>query len=369
MQTGYVKPIGSMSTTDTSDGTRMLTVASVPAGHPYVDSVVDPARVRVLPDPIPTTATLPGQWWPPQLLDPAYVFRHVASFDVMHVHFGFEAFAVEALREVVAILRRNRVPLVLTVHDLHNPHFADPTLHLAQLDELVPAAAVVITLTDGAATAIKARWRVRPIVLAHPHVLPIDAVGAARRIRQVPVVAVHGKALRANIFPWPVLDALLDGELPDSELRFDLDAEGLDAMDSSTRLSEYREAGIDVRVHPRFTDPELVDYLADVDVAVLPYRFGTHSGWIEACYDAGTTVVAPDSGFFSEQHPGPVFGWPTEGLDAPGLRRAVALAIESLGLSRGEDVNRRTRRAAQRESVRDRMVELYHRALVSAAAA
>ena len=40
--------------------------------------------------------------------------------------------------------------------------------------------------------------------------------------------------------------------------------------------------------------------------SVLPYRFGTHSGWLEACYDLGTAVVAPTCGFYAEQQPLPV---------------------------------------------------------------
>lgn len=347
----------------------MLTVASVPAGHPYVDSVTDASRVRLLPDPVPPRATLPGQWWPPRYLEPDYLGRQLGSFDVMHVHFGFEGFTIDELREVVALLERDRVPLVLTVHDLHNPHFADPAPHLAQLDVLVPAATAVVTLTPGAATVIANRWGRHAVVLPHPHVLPIEAVGAARPSRGVPVVGLHGKGLRANVQPWPILDALLARDVGERcVIRFDLDDEGLDVPGTPARLAGYRRAGVDVRVHPRFTDAEFAAYLTDIDVAVLPYRFGTHSGWAEACYDAGTTVVSPDCGFFAESHPGPVFRYDTTGLDAIGLRRAVALGLGSLRPS-GEDHARRHRRASQRQWVRDRMVELYDGAISSVAAA
>jgi hypothetical protein len=347
----------------------LLTLASVPAGHPYVESVVDPSRVRLLPDPVPPDATLPNQWWPPRLLDPAYLFGHVGHFDVMHVHFGFEGFAIDQLREATTILRAARVPLVLTVHDLHNPHVADPARHLAQLDVLVPAAAEVVTLTRGAATVVQQRWGRDAVVLPHPHVLPIDVVGAARAGRDVPVIGVHGKGLRANVNPWPILDALLDGDLPPSQVRFDLDDEAVRAVPRmDARLSGYRRAGVDVRTHPRFTDAEFAAYLAAVDVAVLPYPFGTHSGWAEACYDAGTTVVSPDCGFFAEQHEGPVFRYGPTGLDAAGLRRAVVLGLES-SRPRGEDHARRLERSRQRLWVRDRMVDVYDAAISTAMAA
>ncbi|WP_284230013.1 glycosyltransferase family protein [Mycobacterium antarcticum] len=350
-------------------GGLLLTVASVPAGHPYVGSVVDTARVRLLPDPVPQDATMPGQWWPPRLLQLDYLLRHVGTFDVLHVHFGFEDYTVEQLRQVLELLDRHRVPLVLTVHDLHNPHFADPVRHLSQLDVLVPAAAVVITLTPGAASEILGRWGREAIVLPHPHVLPLGLVGAPRASRAVPVVGVHGKALRASVQPWPILDALIEGDLPACVVRFDLDdGAGSIAADSMARLEEYRRAGVDVRVHPRFTDADFAAYLTELDVAVLPYRFGTHSGWAEACYDAGTTVVSPLCGFFAEQHPGPVFDYGTATFDPNELRAAVSLGLETPrpGV---EDLTKRHQRARERQWVRDRTTQLYERAVATVAAA
>ena len=345
----------------------MLTVASVPAGHPYVSSIVDASRITLLADPVPPGATLPGQWWPPRLLDPEYLRGHAGTFDVLHVHFGFEASSVDALHEVVEILGDAEVPLVLTVHDLHNPHFADATLHLAQLDVLVPAAAVVVTLTPGAAAEINRRWDRDAVVLPHPHVLPIDAVGAARARRHEPVIAVHGKALRANIQPWPVLDALIAGGV--GGLRLDLDQEAMGSAEARTRVERHRRAGVDVRVHPRFTDDELTAYLTEVDVLVLPYRFGTHSGWVEACHDAGTTVVAPNCGFFAEQHPGHEYGYGPDGLDTASLRDAVAAAVTKhvaeRSPDRGDDVALRDRRRRQAEEVRNTMAELYERSLAA----
>jgi len=347
----------------------VLTVASVPASHPYVQSVVDTSRVTLLPDPVPPGATLPGQWWPPRLLDPEYVRRHLGTFDVLHVHFGFEAISVDALLEVVDVLDRNRIPLVLTVHDLHNPHFADRTQHLARLDVLVPSAAVVVTLTNGAAAEIRRRWDRDAVVLPHPHVLPIDAVGAARPSRHEPVVAVHAKALRANIRPWPILDALLDGDLPEHRLRLDLDDEAMTTPGSTERVDRYRRAGVDVRVHRRFSDAELIGYLTEVDVAVLPYVFGTHSGWVEAFHDAGTTVLTPDCGFFTEQHGTLEYGYGLDGLDQAGLLRAVTTALGALGGPRGEDLDRRERRRREREEIRTAMVDLYVAAAASSSAA
>ena len=55
----------------------------------------------------------------------------------------------------MAALRRHDKPLVLTVHDLRNPHHDTAQLHDAQLGVLVPAADALITLTPGAAATIR----------------------------------------------------------------------------------------------------------------------------------------------------------------------------------------------------------------------
>ena len=54
--------------------------------------------------------------------------------------------------------------------------------------------------------------------------------------------------------------------------------------------------------HERLDDRELANTLARLDVCVLPYGHGTHSGWLELCWDLGVGVVAPAVGFYAEQH-------------------------------------------------------------------
>ncbi|CAN5155826.1 hypothetical protein BH11ACT7_BH11ACT7_11230 [soil metagenome] len=347
----------------------MIRVASIPAAHPYVAAIVDPAAVAVLPDPVPPGATAPGQWWPPRFLETGYLASRLADIDVVHVHFGFDSTPPSVLRDVVALLADNRVPLVVTVHDLENPHFVDSTEHHERLGVLVPAATTVITLTPGAAGEIERRWGRTCVVLPHPHVLPIDEMGAVREVRPRPVVAVHAKGLRANIDPWPVLEALVAPEGHGWQVRLDLDHEALTSPRSpevaAPRLAAWEAAGVDVRIHPRFSDTALRNYLREIDVLVLAYRFGTHSGWIEACYDAGVAAVVPDCGHFADQQPFPVYGFGRDGLDAAGLVSAVDVALRSDPVS--ADVVRRRRRE-QRIWVRDQTTVIYRLARAANAA-
>lgn len=353
----------------------LIRVASVPAAHPFVGATTDAAVVSLLPDPVPPGATLAGQWWPPRWLDPGYLRAHVLEIDVLHVHFGFEAVTLDDLRAVLVVLREHRVPLVITVHDLANPHVADQSSHQARLDLLLREASAVITLTRGAAHAIAQRWEVEPMVLPHPHLLPAEYVGAPRTARAVPVVGVHGKFLRANVDPWPIMDALVAAEWTvDVALRLDLDEKALLARRPGQalpdRLAAYSAAGVDVRVHPPFSDTELVDYLGQIDVMVLPYRFGTHSGWVEACFDAGVLPVVPNCGFFSEQHASGVFGFGPAEFDPAGLLHAVEGAVVEVRATRGVgDRARRHGRVREREVVRGHVVDVYRRALAARTAA
>lgn len=349
---------------------NVIRVASVPAAHPYVSAIVDPSVIALHPDPVPRGATEPGQWWPPRWLEPDHLLRHIDEIDVLHVHFGFEGVDHDDLVTVADVLARHRVPLVVTVHDLVNPHLDDQSGHVAKLETLVRRADALTTLTDGAARQIADRWGAVAAVLPHPHLLPIEHVGVRRRPPSRPRVAVHGKFLRANIDPWPVVDALADSSLVSEtiSLRVDLDANALTSPRAdprlADRLADYRSRGVDVRVHPAFTDRELIDYLREIDVMVLPYRFGTHSGWIEACFDSGVVPVVPDCGQFQEQHACTTFGYGPGRFDDAGLLAAVERAAGQVrALPSGDDLGRRHERATQRRQVRHATTRLYQQLL------
>lgn len=108
----------------------MLRVASVPADHPYVAHLSPTGEtpgdgcdeVIRLPDPPVIADDGSTRWWPPRILDPAWLREHAGEFDVLHVLFGFESFSPEHLREVVDVAHELGKGVVVTVHDLRNPH-------------------------------------------------------------------------------------------------------------------------------------------------------------------------------------------------------------------------------------------------------
>jgi hypothetical protein len=346
----------------------VVTVASVPANHVYVRHLAPPDHddgIRRLVDPRPCGAPSDQSvWWPPVMLDPAWIEQHHREFDVFHIHFGFDAQSLESLAAVVGSLRAHGKPLVQTVHDLRNPHHRDRTIHDAHLDVLVPAADHVVTLTPGAAAEIAQRWGRTAQVLPHPHVVELAGLEAPRASREEFVVAVHLKSLRANMDCLPVLHALADAiaGMPGVVLRVDVHTEVLDPAgrhhdaELVAWLAEAaRRDRLRLEVHDFFSDEQLWSYLRDeIDVSVLPYRFGTHSGWLEACHDLGTTVVAPDCGFYAQQRPCLSYGHDEErGLDVTSLIDAVTTAVRERPGWRATREQRRAERTAVAAAHRD----------------
>lgn len=253
---------------------------------------------------------MPGGWWPPLMLDPAWVARHHREFDACHVHFGFDAIPPDTLAAFAHELDRHGKPLVYTVHDLRNPHHPRPDAHDAALDVMVDAAADLITLTEGAAAVIRERWSRSATVLPHPHVVGRKRIERPRHDSEQFVVGVHAKSLRANMDPLPVIATLAEAvtAYPDAVLRVNVHDEIFEpgnhwyAPEIGAAILEFGELPqVEIVVHPYFDDTQLWKYLASLSVSVLPYRFGTHSGWLEACHDLGTAVIAPSCGFYGQQ--------------------------------------------------------------------
>jgi hypothetical protein len=281
---------------------------------------------------------------------------HRDEFDVFHLQFGFDAQEPSRLAELARALRSAGKPLVYTVHDLRNPHHDDPRAHDAHLDVLIPRSDGLITLTAPAAAEIESRWGRRPIVLPHPHVVELDRIPAVRSAAGAQfTVGVHCKSVRASMAPLPVIRALADvvPALPGGRLQVNIHHDVFDpgGQRHDQDLARYLAAAasdgqIDLRVHDCLSDDDLWTYLESLDVSVLPYRFGTHSGWLEACYDLGTTVIAPSCGYFAAQRPCLGYRHDESGLDAGSLRDAVLDAYQGRPHWQAHPADRRRERAA-----------------------
>jgi len=310
----------------------ILTLASVPAGHPYVRGIsgVDDGVVR-LPDPLPDPGE-PDRWWPPVVLDPVWITEHAEELDLVHVHFGAESLPPGRLERALDALAAAGLPLVYTAHDLTNPQLTDQSAHEADLDLLITRADAVITLTPGAAAEIARRWGRTAVVIPHPAIVAGDVTPPLGRAAGAFTVGVHLRDIRPGIDAVGAVTTLLAG-------LGDLRAAGVAAAGRVVVNERVRDEAALAAVadlvadrpdcvlvrRPRVDDAALEQEVADLDVALLPYRHGTHSGWVELCHDLGVPVIGPRVGHAHEQHPDD-FTELTPG-DGVSLARAVLAAV------------------------------------------
>ncbi|KGM18300.1 glycosyltransferase [Corynebacterium auriscanis] len=288
---------------------RSVRVLSIPAQHPYTQAI-KPANAVYFPDP-----DINGNWWPHPALEANFwssapteeepaaaggfgtAFSHLhyslGGIDLVHLHFGFEHRTPQQIQEFVDALP---IPLVVTVHDLDNPHLvtaAQQQEHHERLRILIRAAASVITLTQPAAQRLREEFSAQRVdVVPHPAITR-DVPNPPRD----PVAGVFLKSLRNNVISDPSFYLAIAAETP---LRVFIHS------DAPTRpLREALTGKVDLRVHAPFSDDELHQEVASVTTCLLPYVRGTHSGWLEMCRDVGTTVVAPDVGCYEGQADSP----------------------------------------------------------------
>lgn len=312
-----------------------IRVASVPARHVYV------RHLGLEGDGITRLATSADTYCSSQMVNGEWPLDNAQDFDVFHVHFNLDGVSLQDLGSFVRVLRRLGKPLVFTAHDLVNVRTLDQELHWAQLEILVAEADELVTLTDTAARRIEDTFGRTAIVVPHPHVVPLGVISrASERLYASQLstfrVGLHLKSLRPGIAASTVLAYLLR-LLPDCpwlELLVDVHTDALiNLPEAEAALPDLLEDASErprcsVYQHPRYTDNELWRYLMSIDLSILPYRLGTHSGWAEACLDVGTHVAAPIHTCITSQHPS-IIGYDITDLGSLRLALEAAVRIES----------------------------------------
>lgn len=364
---------------------RPIRVVHVPTKHLYVEhlSGLDPTDApgfASLED-VSLAGCAPGPWSPPATLDPAWISDNASRFDLMHVHFGFESFSLPHLIACCDALDAAGRPLVYTVHDLENPQLIDQTHHEHQLDVLMARATEITTLTASAAREITSRWGRRVTVIKHPHLLTGSATEPEStpgpRATPIAVIGMHLGDLRPGTDPLLFTSNLIDairsvrreGFLVEAEIHIRPEVRDEPARRAVEELCR-RTDGVRLLEHARSSDGDLSRSVAALDACVLPYRHGTHSGWIELCFDLAVPVLAPVGGHWLDQHhePGAVTAFD------PGSMESLAAAITATITDRaGEDryslrMRRRRQRQQQGRVIARTHLDVYRSALDRAAA-
>jgi beta-1,4-mannosyltransferase len=274
--------------TDAQSDATVVRVAHQPADHPYVRHI-SPATPTIVKD--------------VDVWDVSAVVA--AGVDIVHLHFGFETRRPDELAAWADDLRRCGVALVHTVHDLENPHLADQRCFGEQVATIVRHADALLTLTERTADVTAARFGRRPSVVGHPHVV---ALGDIARRRESPPVRggayIHAATVRPNL-DIDLIECVADVAPQIGGVHIHVRDNAVHTCRARRLLALADRPAVTVRVEPRLTDDQLWDRLQHAAVVVLPYRWGTHSGLLEAAHDLGTPTAASLVGAYAEQgaHP------------------------------------------------------------------
>ena len=282
---------------------QAVRVASVPFSDPYVEAVLPGDVVRIGP------AGEPSPW-----LESRHLVAHADDVDVIHLHSGALGPSPDELEDWTETVRRLGVPLVVTVHDVPPAHDADTD----RLAAVLGTAEVVLALTPGAADEVAERFGRTAIVVACPRLAaPDPALGAERGL--VGLRLAPGTAPGASDLVHAALSGAVSGG---GRLRVLIDREDVPAAEiaglAARGMVEVVRCG--ARDRPA--------QLQQLHVAVLPEPPGAHSRDLEVCRDVGTRVVAPRSGWFTEQWSDVVPYGTDDGAPEPvSLAAAVSAAL------------------------------------------
>lgn len=257
------------------------------------------------------------------LPEPGWVDAHASEFDVAHTHVGLVDLSPVAFFGLAVRLRALGKPLLVTVHNLEHACLDAEALEEV-LRTAVPAADEVVTFTVGAGRAILRRWGRTAHILPHPPVLPVPRAAPRRRHRGAPVVGMDLTMTCDPARAWTAVEtvgAALDGL---AGARLCVDVLPRTAHDPAVGARSV-PAVLEVRTRGPLDPRALATYLEGLDAFVVPEVRCTHSPWLEACHEAGTTAIVPDIGCLAEQRPGLLYQ-PAEPAD---LTRAVLAAVRS----------------------------------------
>lgn len=257
-------------------------VLTFPASHPYLSHAIGlrgPADVDI---------------WDVEALKRAKV-------RVVHVHFGFETKTPAELAAWITALHVSGIALIHTVHDLDNPHLIDQVGFHQAVEVLVRGSDSVLTLTDHAAAVTHHRYGVRPTVIPHPHVVPLEDILAisADPPADRNGIYVHAATIRPNL-DVRLIERLAGVACVVGGMHIHI-RDTADPAVAARLLALDVVPGVEVAVRERLSDAELWARISAARLVVLPYRWGTHSGLLEAAHDLGTPVAAPHIGAFVDQ--------------------------------------------------------------------
>lgn len=236
--------------------------------------------------------------------------RDFGFFDVLHVH-SLELADRDLVIRILDRCLSTGKRVVVTVHDVMAMFAGKDGDYQRLLRQVTERGIPLVTLTEAAAHRVAALTGTgqRPVVLPHGYVLSPDdpRFGAAGSEAPDRVVYAMYGGFRPNRLMHPVCVNILFGTPAHDRLRIltrALSPVELGASSDAGRVvahAGHPSGKVNLRLRPFPSDNEIAAFLAQADVLMMPYLWGSHSGQLEMAFDLGLVPVIADTGYFREQ--------------------------------------------------------------------
>ncbi|OJI09370.1 MAG: hypothetical protein COV08_01305, partial [Candidatus Vogelbacteria bacterium CG10_big_fil_rev_8_21_14_0_10_49_38] len=238
------------------------------------------------------------------------------SFDVVHIHYGFEFEDIKTVETALDLVRSHRKPVVFTCHELQSVHGIPDDQYQQYISLILKHADAVITLTDVARRELTSTWRVTDTVVI-PHGFVTQPQCKDPSPDAVPEVLFFG-TLRPNRDVVTTFVNAVFGTMDQYHISWVTRPFTANQLDESARLrlALSLAAGnprVRIELVLPLTDDEVSNRMRCADILALPYNWAGHSGQLELAYDCGLLPVVANVGFLAGQHQ----LWPRENLSTP----------------------------------------------------
>ena len=229
------------------------------------------------------------------------------SFDVAHLHFGFEFESLELVKEVLALIRSKAKAIVYTYHEPCSVHGTPQKSYDEYIKTILNVSCEITTMTSAAKTYLEDSYsKFGVTVIPHGYVsIPDDnnfasvghkinmpeiiLFGALRSNRDIPTTLINLAFAKLGCRITLITRPFSNQQLKDSAV--------LQTMIASVSQNPL----VSIELVLPMTDEEVNRRLSEADILALPYLFGGHSGQIEHAFDCGLLPLITDVGFAHAQ--------------------------------------------------------------------
>ena len=272
-----------------------IEVLHIPCNVPYIQKLHEPGCIKIV-----NTFNTPSFAW---LNKQARNSMWFSTFDVCHIHFGFEFEPIEVVQTALDLLKERGKPIVFTIHELSSVHGVTGEVYQQYMAMICDYATSYITLSEGAKHEFQDVYGTNLPVSVTPHGRVSICSHEGGRLRSKKTVLMYG-SLRKN---RNILTTFINVALASADkwnLRWitkpftDMQLQD-PALQVVIKLHDGSSASIETTLP--MSDSEMVQMVAGADVLVLPYLEAGHSGQLELAFDCGTPVVSAKVGFLYDQ--------------------------------------------------------------------